>query len=212
VKETAMPGFEQSFSEDERWDLINFLRALSTAERARSLAPVSDTDVWLVAPDFAYGTSRGETKALKDHRSDKIVLLVLVSFPESRDRLEQLERMAARLTSTGVEIILIPSDAQGYRNAVDSAVSQLPVVTEGNDEIFKTYSLFGHSFETDRNSPEALLPKHTEFLIDKRGYVRARWIAKEGGGGWLNIENLLQEIETLQNEKSQAAAPDDHVH
>jgi hypothetical protein len=42
--------------------------------------------------------------------------------------------------------------------------------------------------------PEALLPKHTEFLIDKRGYIRARWIAKEGGG-WLDIENLLQEIE-----------------
>ena len=89
--------------------------------------------------------------------------------------------------------------------------SQLPFVTEGNDEIFKTYSLFSQSFEADGNSPEARLPKHTEFLIDKRGYIRARWIAKEGGG-WLDIENLLQEIETLQNEKSQAPAPDDHVH
>ena len=85
IKETAMPGFKESFSEDERWDLINFLRALSNAERARALAPVLDTDTWLVAPDFAYGTSRGETKALKDHRSDKMVLLVLVSFPESRN-------------------------------------------------------------------------------------------------------------------------------
>jgi len=211
IKETAMPGFKESFSEDERWDLINFLRALSNAERARTLAPVSDTEVWLVAPDFAYGTSRGETKALKDHRGDKIVLLVLVSFPESGDRLEQLERMAARLTSAGVEIILVPNDAERYRRTVDSKPSQLPVVTEGNDEIFKTYSLFSQSFETDGNSPEAPLPKHTEFLIDKQGYIRARWIAKEGGG-WLDIENLLQEIEILQNEKSQAAAPDDHVH
>jgi copper resistance protein D len=206
-----MPGFKESFSEDERWDLINFLRALSTAERARSLAPVTEADAWLVAPDFAYGTSRGETKALKDHRGDKIVLLVLVSLPESRDRLEQLEKMAARLTSAGVEIILVPRDAQGYRNAVDSAASQLSIITEGNDEIFKTYALLSHSFETDRNSPEALLPNHTEFLIDKRGYIRARWIANEDGG-WLNIENLLQEIETLQNEKSQVPAPDDHVH
>jgi putative copper export protein/mono/diheme cytochrome c family protein/peroxiredoxin len=211
IKETAMPGFKESFSEDERWDLINFLRALSNAERARALAPVSDTDVWLVAPDFAYGTSRGETKALKDHRSDKIVLLVLVSFPESRDRLEQLEKKAARLASAGVEIILVANDAERYRSMVDSKPSQLPFVTEGNDEIFKTYSLFSQSFEAEGNSPEALLPKHTEFLIDKRGYIRARWIAKEGGG-WLDIENLLQEIETLQNEKSQAPAPDDHVH
>jgi putative copper resistance protein D len=210
IKETAMPAFEQSFSEDERWDLINFLRALSTAERARSLAPVSETDVWLVAPDFAYGTNQGETKTLKDHRGNKIVLLVLVSLPESRDRLEQLEKIAARLTGAGGEIILVPKDAERYKTA-DSAVAKLPVVIEGNDEIFQTYSLFNHSFETDRSSPEPLLPKHTEFLIDKRGYIRARWIANEGSG-WLNIENLLQEIETLQNEKSQAPAPDDHVH
>jgi putative copper resistance protein D len=125
--------------------------------------------------------------------------------------MEQLEKMAARLTSAGVEIILIPNDAERYRNMVDSKPSQLPFVTEGNDEIFKTYSLFSQSFEAEGNFPEALLPKHTEFLIDKRGYIRARWIAKEGSG-WLDIENLLQEIEMLKKEKSQAPAPDDHVH
>jgi putative copper export protein/mono/diheme cytochrome c family protein/peroxiredoxin len=211
VKDTGMPGFDQSFSEDERWDLINFLRALSTGERARSLAPVTEADGWLVAPDFAYATNRGESKTLKDHRGDKIVLLVLVSLPESRERLEQLDKMAAKLTSAGVEIILVPSDAERSKSTIHSAISRLPFVTEGNDEIFKTYSLFSHSFEDDRNSPEALLPKHTEFLIDKRGYIRARWIAREGSG-WLKIENLLQEIEILQNEKSQAPAPDDHVH
>jgi putative copper resistance protein D len=208
VKETAMPGFEQSLSEDERWDLINFLRALSNGERARSLAPVTETDAWLVAPDFAYGTNRGETKTLKDHRRDKIVLLVLVSLPESRERLAQLDKMAARLTGAGLEIILVPSDAG---SKVGSVVDQLPVVTDGMDEVFKTYSLFSQSFEDDRNSPEALVPRHTEFLIDKRGYIRARWIAREGAG-WLKIETLFQEIETLQNEKSQVPAPDDHVH
>jgi len=208
VKGTAMPGFEQSLSEDERWDLINFLRALANGERARSLAPVTETDAWLVAPDFAYGTNRGDTKTLKDHRGNKIVLLVLASLPESRERLAQLDKMAARLTGAGVEIILVPRDAG---NKIDHEVDQLPVVTDGMDEVFKTYSLFSHSFEDDRNSPEALLPKHTEFLIDKRGYIRARWIAREGAG-WLKIATLFQEIETLQNEKSQAPAPDDHVH
>jgi copper resistance protein D len=181
------------------------LRALSNGERARSLAPVTETDAWLVAPDFAYGTNRGETKTLKDHRGNKIVLLVLISLPESGERLAQLEKMAARLTSAGVEIILVPSDAGNY---LDRDTDALPVVTEGMDEIFKTYSLFSHSFEGDRN---ALLPKHTEFLIDKRGYVRARWIAREGAA-WLKTETLFQEIEILQNEKSQAPAPDDHVH
>jgi putative copper export protein/mono/diheme cytochrome c family protein/peroxiredoxin len=208
VKETAMPGFEQSLTEDQRWDLINYLRALANGERARSLAAVTETDAWLAAPDFTYATNRGETKTLKDQRGNKIVLLVLVSLPESSERLAQLDKMAARLTSAGVEIILVPSEAGSKPNG---DVSQLPVVTEGVDEIFKTYSLFSHSFEDDRNSPEALVPKHTEFLIDKRGYIRARWIARQGAG-WLNFENLVQEIELLQTEKSQVPAPDDHVH
>ena len=211
VKNTAMPGYKESLNEDERWDLINFLRALSNAEKARSLAPVSDRDVWLVAPDFAYGTHRGETKTLKDHRGNKIVLLVLASMPESKARLAQLDEMSARLASAGVEIILVPSEAGGHTDAVKASVTRLPVVTEGRDEIFKTYSLFSHSLEVDRNSPEALVPKHTEFLIDKRGYIRARWIPREGNA-WLKLDNLLQEIELLQNEKSQVPAPDDHVH
>jgi hypothetical protein len=29
-------GFEQTLSEEERWDLINFMRALATGDRARS--------------------------------------------------------------------------------------------------------------------------------------------------------------------------------
>ena len=41
VKPTsAMPGFSQSLSQEERWDLINYLRALSSGERAKNLAPV----------------------------------------------------------------------------------------------------------------------------------------------------------------------------
>ncbi len=35
---SAMPGFSQSLSDEERWDLINYLRALASGERARNLA------------------------------------------------------------------------------------------------------------------------------------------------------------------------------
>jgi hypothetical protein len=97
------------------------------------------------------------------------------------------------------------------KDNVERAVSNLPVVTEGSEEIFRTYSLFIHSFEHDRNSPEAFLPRHTEFLIDRQGYIRARWIAGEGTG-WLKLENLLGQVEILSQEKSQATVPDDHVH
>ena len=59
---SAMPGFGASLSEEERWDLINFMRALSSGERARNLASVIEDNPWLVAPDFTYGTNAGERK------------------------------------------------------------------------------------------------------------------------------------------------------
>ena len=65
VKNTSMPGFEQSLGEEERWDLINFMRALSSGDRARILAPVIENEPWLVAPDFTYVTNAGEAKTLE---------------------------------------------------------------------------------------------------------------------------------------------------
>ena len=56
-----MPGFAQSLDEEERWDMINFLRALSAAERARQMSALVEPDPWLVAPDFVYRTLNGET-------------------------------------------------------------------------------------------------------------------------------------------------------
>ena len=207
IKETAMPGYQNSLTEEERWDLINFVRALSSGRRARSLASIVETEASLVAPDFSYETNR-EAKTLKDHRGSKIVLLIFFTLPQSQERLKQLDDAQTQLTAAGVEIILVSSDGE-EANMKIGTVSQ--VVTEGRREIFETYSLFGTSFAYDPSPSDASRPHHTEFLIDKQGYIRARWIAREGAG-WSKIENLLQQVETLRNEKSQSPAPDDHVH
>ena len=106
---SAMPGFSESLSEEERWDLINYLRALSSGERARALAPIIDDNPWLVAPDFAYGTNAGEPKTLKDHRGTKIVLLVMLNLQDTEERLKQLDRILPQLQSSGVEIIIVPN-------------------------------------------------------------------------------------------------------
>jgi putative copper resistance protein D len=74
-----MPGFAASLDEEERWDMINFLRALSAAERARQMSTVAEPEAWLVAPDFVYKTAAGESRSLKDHRGNEIVMLVLFS-------------------------------------------------------------------------------------------------------------------------------------
>ncbi len=200
-----MPGFSQSLSEEERWDLINFMRALSSAERARNLAPVIDENPWLVAPDFAYGTNAGDSKTLKDHRGDRIVLLVALNLQDTEERLRQLGDARQQLQSAGVEIIVVP-------NPIDQlfVADKLPglIMTEGIREISDTYSLFARSF-ADEN-PLTGTP-HVEYLIDKQGYIRARWLPTENDA-WRKIDVLLKQVDLLRNEKPRAPAPDDHVH
>ena len=205
VKATAMPGFSHSLSEEERWDLINFLRALSSGERARNLAPVIENEPWLVAPDFTYGTNTGETKMLQDHRGSKIVLLILLDLQGTKERMQELASALSRLQSAGVEVIIVP-------NLIDYlfVADKLPgfIVTEGIREISETYKLFARSF-----ADEALIAgaRHVEFLIDRQGYIRARWLPAEGDAWW-NLDRLLSQVELLRKEKPRGPAPDEHVH
>ena len=205
VKEAAMPGFSQSLTEEERWDLINFMRALSSGDRARALAPVIEPEPWLVAPDFTYATNSGEAKTLRDHRGSKIVLLVLLDLKNTDLRLQELANTLTQIESANVEIIVVP-------HIIDQlhVSERLPrsVVREGIREIAETYKLFSRSF-----SDEGLIasPRHVEFLIDKQGYIRARWLPAENTA-WRKIDHLMSQVELLQKEKPRAPAPDEHVH
>jgi putative copper resistance protein D len=206
VKATsAMPGFSESLNEEERWDLINYMRALASGERARSLAPVIEEKAWLVAPDFSYTTNSGEAKTLKDHRGNRVVLLVLLNLQDTEQRLRELASNARELQSAGVEIIVVP-------NLIDQqfVADKLPrlIVDEGIREIGEVYKLFAASFNSEGTS--GAIP-HVEFLIDKQGYIRARWLPAEGAG-WHKPGLLMQQIDALQKEKPSAPAPDEHVH
>lgn len=201
---TPMPAFENILNEDERWDLINFLRALSAAEQARGLAPFSEKP-WLVAPDFLYQTTRGDTQNLKDLRGQQLVLLVLFR-PASAARLQQLDKLYPELAAAGVEVLAIaqtPVALPRLRN--------LPLMIEGNAEAFAAYAVFRRSLGTEGSLPDPPIPAHMEFLIDRQGYIRARWIPGESAA-WSKPAVLLGEIARLKQEPATGPAPDDHVH
>ncbi|MSQ51237.1 MAG: c-type cytochrome [Betaproteobacteria bacterium] len=201
--DTAMQGFGESLAEDERWDLINFVRAQAAARRARSLAPIIEDRPWLVAPDFAYATASGESKTLRDSRGESLVLLVLVDGKNVAERLGQLDSFAVRAGIAGLRIVVVPRDAQSAR-----PVTQLPWVIEGNAEIHQTYALFATSFSKETPRIGA---RHVEYLIDKRGYIRARWLPGEGEA-WRDPTAIAVQAELLSKEISPAPAPEEHVH
>jgi putative copper resistance protein D len=79
---------------------------------------------------------------------------------------------------------------------------------EGSEEIVETYALFRRTLAAEGVPP---VPSHMEFLVDRQGYLRARWIPGQDGG-WEDLSRLLHEIGWLDNEAPKAAAPDEHVH
>jgi putative copper resistance protein D len=86
--------------------------------------------------------------------------------------------------------------------------ANLSVVIDGSQEIVETYTLFRRTLASEGLPP---IPPHTEFLIDRQGYIRARWIPGEGQG-WAEIPRLLKEVERLATEAPRAPAPEEHVH
>lgn len=212
IRGSSMPGFGDRLSEEDRWDLINFLRTLAAAEQARGLGPVATPSPGLVAPDFAFTTGVGEGRALKDSRGQQVVLLVLFRLPESTGRLLAISGVYSNLRRLGVEVLGIPLAASGdiYR-ALGPRPVVFPFVVDGAAEAATTYALFRRDFSATGQLPDPPLPSHMELLIDRQGYLRARWIP-DGGDGWADLSRLLLEVERLTREIPRAAVPDEHVH
>ena len=200
VPRQGMPGFERRLGEAERWHVINFLRALSSADAARGLGrEVEPERPWLVAPDFAVSVGPLEPGALRDYRGRRFVLLVFYTLPGSHPRMAQLAQSYDLLWVMGVEVIAMPTDAspKAIRDLGSSPPVLFPVVTDGAAHIVETYRMLAPG-------------PHAEFLIDRQGYVRAIW--GSGPGEMPELTALLEQVEKLNEEKSVAPFPDDHVH
>jgi putative copper resistance protein D len=194
IPQRGMPGFAERLGEAQRWDVINFIRALGAAEGSKTLEGQVELDrAWLVAPDVSISVGPLAPGVLRDYRGRRMVLLVLYTLPASRPRLIELARTYDVLSVTGVEVIAVPTHraADAIRELGASPPVLFPVVTDGERDIVATYGMF---------APGA----HAEFLIDRQGYIRAIWRA--GGGG------IQAQVEKLNEEKAPAPFPDDHVH
>src|SRR5262249_21562273 len=90
IPRAGMPAFGQRLGDEERWDLVNFVRALGSAEAAKALGTRVEPDrPWLVAPDFNFTVGPMPARSLRDYRGRNVVL-VLYTLPASRPRIERL--------------------------------------------------------------------------------------------------------------------------
>ena len=211
---TGMPAFADKLSEEDRWDVVNFLHATSRGYQARLINPyVAPNQPYMAPQNFSYAAHDGASGTLKDFRRQKAVLLVLFSWPESRARLDQLRLAYATLSGSNTVVLAMPmNDLNQDDLAAITADIPFPVATQGAPEIARSYALFRRTLSNPDLAGEGTTPKHMEFLIDRYGYLRARWIPAVDGTGWTDIGELTRQIEQLNREKEIRPPPDDHVH
>ena len=210
----GMPEFSDELSEEDRWDVVNFLHATSRGYQARLINPyVAPNQPYMAPQNFSYTAHDGTSGTLKDFRRQKALLLVLFSWPESRARLDQLRLAYATLSGSNTVVLAVPVNNPSPQDlAAITADMPFPVATQGAPEIARSYALFRRTLSNPDLAGEGTTPKHMEFLIDRYGYLRARWIPAVDGTGWTDIGELMRQFDQLNREKEIRPPPDDHVH
>jgi len=195
---SPMPAFT-SLTEDEKWDLINFMWLLSTTYQSRLLTTESILQ-FLVAPDVTLREPKGERIDLWKLRGTPVVLSIA-------------DCKASDLTAPGVaEAGLVRSDAVAQEKKVPHIVVAGPgcpavagaLVPLHPEAVFRAMALLNRTFSdlfTNR-------VEDAHFLIDRSGYLRARFrhIADDDA-----MRMLRREIDKLAVEPV-VEIPEDHAH
>jgi putative copper resistance protein D len=187
------------------WNVVQFLRALSEADAASALTTQVERLRPLVAPDFTFEIGAGAQESLQQQRGHP-TLLVLYALPGSLPRVRMLAAEESRFSAAGVRVIAVQvGDATGAF-AAESGVLAGSIFALAGADVGVAYAMFACP-----TGAECARPVHSEFLIDRAGYLRARWTGDAGAGdAWTNA--ILREVAVLEREPPHPPAPEEHMH
>ena len=134
------------------------------------------------------------------------VLLVLGVLPESLPRLQQIEAQRSELASAGVRVILAAtSRSTSFEGA--RATPGAPRLAIVDFATTQTYAMFACPAIPCESSA---LP-HVELLLDRAGYLRARWLGIPQTGVNRTAE-IIAAAHQLQQEPSREPTQKEHGH
>ncbi|MCP5244994.1 MAG: CopD family protein [Burkholderiales bacterium] len=213
MKDTDMPGYADKLDEEERWDLVNYVYALSRGYQSRILSPeIIPNRKNVVPPVFSYGGLDGSSGVLQEFRDKSPVLLIIFSWPQSEARIDQLKQSFAKLNERNIAVLAIPTqELKSEAHAEIEAGLPFTLVTQGASEIAESYSLYRRTMSHADLLGRGSTPDHMEFLIDRDGYLRARWIPSADKSGWSNIDLLAKQIDLLNKENLNPAKAGEYI-
>jgi len=156
----AMPGFADVLSPNQRWDVINFIRARAAGTLAMRVGPEVAIGAALEVPDFAFEAG-GAQQTLRQTLEKGPVLLMLFAPPAPLARLRQLATAQSQLASAGLHDIAVehgptPEVIPGERP---------PLLVGASSEVITALALF-------RGTEDG---GETELILDQAGEIRVRW-------------------------------------
>jgi copper transport protein len=161
----VMPAFEEQLGVDDRWDVINFLLILSSTNQSRFLGP-KGVIPWLVGPDFALIDPKDEITSLSKLRGTP----TLISFADCGELKEKIEGLT--------ESLKLAAETARANNANHVTVYKngCPAEAKGREPshpkaVEIAYALINRYLD----EPFSLEIPEGHFLIDRSGYVRARF-------------------------------------
>lgn len=207
ISGTPMPGFDLPLSDTKIWELIQFLDALSEAEDAKSITGRVESWRFVVAPDFTFELPGHAQESLNQQRGNYVALLVLYTVPQSLPRLRALGTEERVFADARVRVIALPISPSATAVDAQTMKGDQSMFAIARPDVAAAYAMFA------RRSVDAqgAAPTHIEFLIDRQGYLRARWIGVPDAATNRTAEVLAQ-VDVLKHEAARAAAPEGHAH
>jgi putative copper export protein/mono/diheme cytochrome c family protein/peroxiredoxin len=204
---TPMPAFAPQLTASEIWELIQFLRARSEAADARTLTHHVEPWRSIVAPDFTFEIDAQPQESLREQRGRFVTQLVFYTLPDSLPRLRELATEKRAFAEARVRVIAVPlviSSTSADAETVNDGKSILAIT---RPDVAMAYAMFA------RQSADAsdAGPEHIEYLIDRQGYLRARWIGVPVAATDRTAE-ILHQTKQLHDERPRAQPPEGHAH
>jgi hypothetical protein len=204
-----MPAFTPQFSDAEIWDLVQFLRAQSDAAAAATMLDnrVQPWRAAIVAPDFAFESAGRQQDSLRQAQGNPVTLLVFYSLPQSLPYLRALAAETGTFGEISARIIAVPmSGTETSDDTKPSSQGGLIYATAPADAV-TTYAMFARK-ENDLGN---VAPLQADYLIDRQGYIRARWIGVAESPA-NRIAEIFDQAELLHRERQRAPVPAGHMH
>jgi mono/diheme cytochrome c family protein len=171
---TAMPAFSPPLTSEEVWSIVQFLHARSDAADFAGDHPGTLATSPVAAPDFSFELRQRGQETLVRPDAAEDTLLVLYSLPDSLARLHSLASHRHAFDDRRIRVLALAESVTDAQIAAGQIPGGDAIVAIVAPDVAVVYAMFAA-----RNRATA---RHAEFLIDRRGRLRARWLGVPAPG------------------------------